>query len=457
MKKILLVIGVLLGIFIPERVLAATFSVSDTYPENIIKEGNGITEVIHVKRVIRKDDNRFVYLLDSNSNVGGNSLIPSDTYNKVSDAVLENLKLISYYGYNYTNHNDSKWYIITQLMIWNEIDNEYTYYFENDKYSSDMEELNKLVSEHYLLPSFANQKILVDSTFFTDTVDNNKVLSNYEIIDKNNLSIAINKNVLNLYTKLTTDSYAKFAKRANKYKNQPEFYINDNGTDILLPGNFNDIYFSVAYHVMKGNIKISLIDKSTNVGLGNVSFSLLDGKKNFIKEVKTNNNGEIIFSDLTYGNYYIRQDNTTKGYLYSVEPRSLSMHSELNEIVIYNELAKGRVKIYTNGIKEVEFCIYNNSDKCINSFVTDGRDYYEFELPYGIYYISSKDNNIYETNYYEFEIDNIDKIFDMKSDKLSEIITVPDTHINKVNYISYLYAFLIISGLFVCGVKYEKK
>ena len=455
MKKVLLVISLILGILIPEMVSAATFNVSDTTTDYIIREKDGIVDNIQVKRIVR-GDNRFVYLLEV-GDISGNNIVSSDTYGKVSEEVLDKIKLIAYYGYMYKNHTDSKWYSITQFLIWKEIDKKSNYYFDNLEYKSDINELEKLVSEHYLLPSFANQKILADSSFFVDTIDTNKVLSNYDIVDKNGYSMAINNNILSLYAKLKKNSYAKFVRRSNQYTNKPLFYIDDNGSDIILPGNLDDIYFSVVYHIMKANVKVTLMDKSTNKKISNATFTLLDTKGNAIKTAKTDENGEIVFSDLLYGNYQLRQEDTSSGYLYSSDIRNLGIHTESTELVIYNEQANGKVRIYTTDTLGVEFGIYNSNKKCVSSFTTNGSKYYEFELPYGIYYIAHKNSNIYETSYYEVEIDSKEKSVDIKSGVLSEIITVPDTYINEVNYNLYIYTFLIISGLFICGVRYEKE
>ena len=71
---------------------------------------------------------------------------------------------LAYFGYGYGSHTDSKWYIITQVMIWKVTDPEGDFYFTDrlngnrvDYYQKEMNEINSLIEGYSILPSFANQ------------------------------------------------------------------------------------------------------------------------------------------------------------------------------------------------------------------------------------------------------------------------------------------------------------
>ena len=97
---------------------------------------NGTGQYRQGRFIRKKDDNSFVYCLQPfvdvisgepyNSTSSDYELIlnmTSDDWNRVA--------LISYYGYNYKNHTDYKWYYITQVLIWRVADPTADIYFTN--------------------------------------------------------------------------------------------------------------------------------------------------------------------------------------------------------------------------------------------------------------------------------------------------------------------------------------
>ena len=76
----------------------------------------------------------------------------------ISESVWKQISLIAYYGYGYSNHTDSKWYTITQIMIWKELDKNADFYFtdslngnKTNKYDSEMNEIKTLVKTNVFL------------------------------------------------------------------------------------------------------------------------------------------------------------------------------------------------------------------------------------------------------------------------------------------------------------------
>ena len=69
-------------------------------------------------------------------------------YNKLSEDAKRKIFLIAYYGYGYGNHNTTKWYVVTQLLIWRVIAGEKNVYFTDtlngnkiDKYDNEINEI----------------------------------------------------------------------------------------------------------------------------------------------------------------------------------------------------------------------------------------------------------------------------------------------------------------------------
>ena len=461
MKKILLVISILLGILIPEVVSAATFKVDCLLYDHVVREKDGKIENKQIKKIVRNEDNRFVYSLEYDKEISSNNLSPLDTYSKVDSNTLDKIKLISYYGYGYKSHTDIKWYAITQLMIWREIDKSSNYYFEDNKYDLEIATLNKLVDNHYVLPSFANQKVFVDETGITNIEDTNGVLNDYSILNNDGISVTKKNNIFIINSKLDRNHSILFSKATNLYSGVPNFYLDNSGSDILLPGNFKPIYFSVVIRALCGDIKVSLVDKDDSLPsdkFDGVVFSLYDSNNKLISR-KVVSNGELIFKEMLYGKYYLRQDNSIINYGYSNELLPINVDNKLKEIIIYNQIKKGKIRFsdsFESDGFEIRFNIYDVNNNIIDSFTSTNIDNYEALLPYGIYSIRQVDDLNYNTDSLEFEIDKDSQIINLNSRKILEEIEVPDAYINKTNYISYIYSFMIIVGIIMCGVKYEK-
>ena len=122
--------------------------------------------------------------------------------NTLSDEQKTRLKLIAYFGYNYQNHTDPKWYAISQYMIWKEADPSGDIYFTDslngnriEAFANEINEINALINNYYTLPSIANMEVnMVENSSITLT-DTNNVLSNYT---SNNPDAYINGNTLTI-------------------------------------------------------------------------------------------------------------------------------------------------------------------------------------------------------------------------------------------------------------------
>ena len=95
---------------------------------------------------------------------------PNETYQETTNSHLtssqeERIRLLAYYGYNYENHTDKKWYAITQFLIWQTSYPEGKYYFTDtlngnkiEQFTNEINEIENLISNHYKKPSFDSTK-----------------------------------------------------------------------------------------------------------------------------------------------------------------------------------------------------------------------------------------------------------------------------------------------------------
>ena len=136
MKKIILLITLLL-IFIPLRISALenSFYEGEYIPNTYIKKFKGTIGKYEQMRVFRRNgDNRIVYCLELWKNMNANKSIVGYDADQVNYLGITNYKwqrisLLAYYGYGYNTHTDIKWYVITQFLIWQTLEEDSTIYF----------------------------------------------------------------------------------------------------------------------------------------------------------------------------------------------------------------------------------------------------------------------------------------------------------------------------------------
>ena len=168
MKKIIMAV-ILIVVFIPSLVFASSdkFYEGEYLPNAYIKKfkSGATTGKYEQMRLFRRvSDNTPVYCIELWENVSENEVMSSTDisfYNKLSNDILEKIELYAYYGYGYLDHNNLNWYTATQFLIWKETSPDSNIYFTDtlngnkaDKFTDEMNEIIRLVNEHYMLPSF---------------------------------------------------------------------------------------------------------------------------------------------------------------------------------------------------------------------------------------------------------------------------------------------------------------
>lgn len=147
------------------------------------------------------------------------------------------------------------------------------------------------------------------------------------------------------------------------------------------------IKIEIQNSLKKGNLKIEKVDAENNeILLENVKFKLYDSNDNFIKELITDEKGEVEIKDLNIGNYYIQEIETNDRYLLNEEKIEFTINwNEETVIKVENKKAKGNIKIiktseddnFINGkkagsaIQNVVFEIYDSDGNYIDQIITD--------------------------------------------------------------------------------------
>ena len=111
----------------------------DGYLNEYIKmDRGGQSHDYNMSMITRKSDNHFVYCIQP-----ATPILSSVTYSgtdtdqevvaHLSKSQWKRIELLAYYGYQYGNHTDKKWYAITQFLIWNTANDGWDIYFTDTR------------------------------------------------------------------------------------------------------------------------------------------------------------------------------------------------------------------------------------------------------------------------------------------------------------------------------------
>ena len=341
----------------------------------------------------RTSDNSFVYCVEPFVDLI--NYYTYDVYNNNQDKYLgidkntwEKLSLIAYYGYQYGNHTEDYWYYITQVMIWRTVDPEASFYFtntlggENDErlYAKEIEEIESLVSNHYVTPEF--EEIVLKEGETKRFSDKNNVLSNYVVVGNSNVTIEDNELVVTKDTIGIEEIILR--KDSSNFSDVPLVYINPDSQKVLAVGNLEPVSCKVNIEVIGYSLKIIKVDALTGDALKmtGIKFNIYDDDTNeFIMEVITDDNGEIIIDKLlSKGNYKIKEVNnqTIDGYEINDEEIYFEITGEEDLVTIGfpNNPVLGAIKVLKtnedgNALAGVTFGLYQSDGTLVDIVITD--------------------------------------------------------------------------------------
>lgn len=317
---------------------------------------------------------------------------------KYNNNIGERIKLLAYFGYGYQNHTDSKWYAITQLMIWQTIVNNDDIYFTdglNGKriniYTDEINEINNLINDYHINPQFNLKNTVIKNKNF-ELMDTNNKLNNYEIITNKNIKIESNKIIGNLNQE---EEIELTLKRINKrvYRT-PLFFLNENSQDMFTPGDLENEQ-KVKIKVIEPEITIKKIDDKNELPLKGAKFQIINYENNeVLKEVETDEAGIINIKEIPLGKYKIKEIESPKGYMLNQEEKIVELTEEKSkellvvknkiiekEIIINKSINDGEISEKEPGIN---FELYKEN-KLLGTYKTDEFGSINLKLEYGEY------------------------------------------------------------------------
>lgn len=362
---------------------------------------------------------RYRYLESGRYSFGGNvaycleigKRISSMVYNisnsfddiNISENILNRIKLISYYGYDYPNHQTDRYYMATQELIWSELISspiKWTIGFNPNNLidlSYEKEDILNLMKKHNIKPSFDNEEIEVVMGEETTISDYNNVLSMYESTIS---GVHIDGNRLIIGKNFSDDEI--ILEKVNYNEKNFLLYTSGNSQTMMSVGGINMTSSKINVKLVGGTITMNKLDYDNNsnipqgeASLDGAEYGLYDSDNNLIDILIIGKNNKI--ENLPLGKYYIKEIKASNGYLlddngYDIEITKDNLNINLD---VYEKVIKRKIelfKVYASdktgilvGEANIKFDIYNKDGNLISSVLTDSDGYGAVTLPYGEY------------------------------------------------------------------------
>ena len=388
---------------------------------------------------IKHIDNSIAYCIQPDRRIDGVSYTSTESWSSsgFNDDVKKKMELYAYYGYEYPGHNNIKYYMAAQELIWLFSDDE-SIKWTKDNYSASEEidiskekkEILDLVSKHDILPSFVNQKIQTTTSKEIVLTDVNNVLSGYD----NDYNLSYDKNLMKV--KVKNSPITINLKRKLSKNNKTKVYIADDNWSqkIAVFGNPILPYGSVTIIPTKVSVKINKLEYGTSkkiTDMGNIVK---------IKNVETNEyvgeyefiNGEIDL-ELEPGKYMIEEIHASNGYVINKSCPYFDVSIDMDKLNynFYNSEPMGKIRIKKtdkdgNYLSGTIFNIYSIDNKLVDSIITTSNEYDEsIALPIGQYYVKE------ESTLYGYKIDN--KVYNAKIEYEDENTSIVYRTIESIN------------------------
>ena len=383
---IFLVIGSIIAL--DSNLIVKAYSNQETFSANVLNgfyikklHSNGSGQYKSIGKITRNSDGHFVYCVQPWMELSETDYYTANTTDQaailgVSTETWDRLSLISYYGYGYPGHDDERWYGITQLMIWQTVDPDGSFFFtytangdRDYRYDWMKDEIESLISKHYTKPNFNTSSLTLDLGNSVTLKDTNNILSDYTITtDNNNLGVSANGN--NLVIKANNVGTTKITLTKNSNSGIADFtpvlYNYADKQKTIARGYVDPIVLNLNVSVVGGKIKVKKVDSETKqiiaqgaaTMVGSV-YDIKDSSNNIVDTITIGNDSTALTKELKKGTYKIVERSSGTGYKVNSKVYEVTIsESKTYEITVEDEVIKAKVNIFKYDSK---------TKKCISS------------------------------------------------------------------------------------------
>ena len=437
MKKLFLVVFAVFFCFINK---ADASTLEREYIDNVwsfhYREGKVHTYgQLNIKHI----DGSIAYCIQPDRRIDGLYYTATDNWSvsTYNDDVKNKMQLYAYYGYQYPGHNNIKYYMAAQELIWL-FSNDEVIRWTKENYSASEEidiskeknEILSLVSKHNVLPSFSSNSISAVANRNYELVDTNNVLSSYD--NDYNLTYKNNSTSVSVKNEKITINFKKKSILSDKTL----VYLPDDNSSqrIAVFGNpnlpevkVNIVPETVAVTIHKKDLytKKDIKSEDNILRITNVDTNEIVGEYNFV------NGKETIY--LKPGKYMIEEIKASFGYAVNKTCTffETTLFDKSNLINFYNIPVTGKIRIKKtdedgNYLVGTVFNIYDENNEIVDIITTTKNEYDESEeLELGNYTIKE------EKSLYGYKIDN--KVYNAKLEYVDQNTPIIYKNIESIN------------------------
>lgn len=344
-------------------------------------------------------DGRVVFCVDPYHLIGKDYLVDNNYFSNFKKEDLDYMKLIVNYVDSFIQNRNIFYYMAAQELIWEKIMGDNTVFWTTEENGGGKEHNIDLFKadiyahlEDYLSkPSFDNTSVK-DNFFETiELVDNNNVLSNYEIVSSGNNIVWIEDN--KLYIKIMTKEQTEIKLVKKIGSGDPIYYYSSSNQDLVDLNSEVEIYSSIfveANNNYSEQVNINFKDEENlNLINGEILFTI---KNKFGEIIEASTYNGLFETTLDEGEYQIEISSVPYGYLLT-NPISFEVKESFNNFKSIDILlSKPMGKLIVTSHKEKgEFKLYKGD------LLDNYNDSFEAILSLGNYYlIDTEDNTRYE-------------------------------------------------------------
>ena len=387
-------------------------------------------------------------------------------WDELSEQTRQNIWEINYYGYSYSGHQTEKYYVATQVMIWQAVTGTWyqPYYTDGTTVydiSNEVAVINNLRAQPQGRPSFNNQTIKMGLNTPVTLTDTKGTLSNYSITNSNGIRASVNGN--NLTVAITSENYDKSITFSRNFsaKDVNVIYGSAGYQRVIYLASRRDPSpnFKLNFDLMYADIEVEKQDSQTgtktqgDATFNGATFAIKDTSGNVLETITTNGSKTKSKKYPVGTTLNVCEVTSPKGYLTNSSCNTVELkYSGDNtpstfSTTVKDQVIKGRIEIAKTIDKEKYGLFQSNvqkpgegfkfdiilksTGKVVSTLTTDedGRAISDY-LPYGTYIVKEHETKGYDTlDPFEVKIDQNEKtyFYNIYNDTIKAELTIYKT------------------------------
>ena len=387
-------------------------------------------------------------------------------WDELSEQTRQNIWEINYYGFSYSGHQTEKYYVATQVMIWQAVTGTWyqPYYTDGTTVydiSNEVAVINNLRAQPQGRPSFNNQTIKMGLNAPVTLTDTKGTLANYSITSSNGISASVNGN--NLTVAITSENYDKSITFSRNFTARDVNVIYGSGgyQRVIYLASRRDPSpnFNLNFDLMYADIEVEKQDSQTgtktqgDATFNGATFAIKDTSGNVLETITTNGSkakskkypvgttlnvcevtspeGYLTNSSCNTVELKYSGDNTTSTFSTTVKDQVIKGRIEIAKTIDKEKYGLFQSNVQKPGEGFKFDIILKSTGKVVSTLTTDedGRAISDY-LPYGTYIVKEHETKGYDTlDPFEVKIDQNEKtyFYNIYNDTIKAELTIYKT------------------------------